>query len=74
MMTVEKSDASGAASVVYESPPSRAPLGGLPWPSSLSEACGIARQMPFASASPVSFSHPSCANCVKCCRTASPAS
>ena len=71
MITVEKSEASGAASVVYDAPPARAPLGGLPVPSSLRDACGIARQMPAVLSA---FSHPSFANCVNCSSTARPPS
>ena len=70
-ITVENSDASGAASVVYEDPPDEAPLGGLPPPRSLPEACGIPRQMPAVLSS---FSQPSSANCVYCSTAARPPS
>jgi hypothetical protein len=70
-ITVEKSDPSGAASVVYDTAPVCAPLGGLPPPSALPEACGMPRQTPAVLSS---FSQPSCANCVYCSTAARPPS
>ncbi|WKK72345.1 hypothetical protein Q0F99_05010 [Rathayibacter oskolensis] len=70
-ITVEKSEASGAARVVYDTAPVDAPLGGLPPPRALPDACGMPRQTPAVLSS---FSQPSWANCVYCSTAASPPS